>query len=326
MGSFVLMFAVPASVAVFRGDDPGRVWRRRPAGGYAAPMSDPIRDPAPGERPDADRQPDLFDARGRTDVPSTPGAPVRRAAPSPGSLSDARLVGLLAGAGPSDIGVLCEEVVARSLPAAVPALEALWRRFHGFGIERPLHEQRAVLKTLARLGGPAARAALRRIVLRSDLPASLLPAGLRSAADAGLRLPAGFVAGFLGHDDPVVRGAAFELAGGANVPAPRLREGLSDRMAAIRRAAAVALAQRGDASGLGVLIAGLGDTPSAGIVEALGGLGGDEAIVALGRCAMRHRAFAPGIVALLREMDDVRAGRLAERLEAEVAGGGGGGV
>lgn len=289
-------------------------------------MIDPIREPVPGERPGADRQPDLFDARCRPDVRSLTDAPVRRAAPSPGSVSDAGLVGLLAEAGPSDVGVLCEEVVARSLPAAVPALEALWRRFHGFGIERPLREQRAVLETLARLGGPAARAALRRIVLRPDLPASLLPIGLRSAADAGLRLPAGFVAGFLGHDDPAVRGAAFDLAGGANVPASRLREGLSDRVAAIRRAAAVALAGRGDASGRGVLIAGLADAPSAGIVEALGGLGGDEAIVALGRCAMRHPTLAQDIAAVLREMGDVRAGRLADRLEAELAGGGAGGA
>ena len=315
MDSSVRIFAVLASDAVFGRYDPGRVWHRRLAGGYAAPMTDPSPDPVPEERPGTDRQPDLFDARGRADVGASPGAQARWAAPSPGSVSDAALVGLLAGAGPSDVGVLCEEIVARSLPSAVPALEALWRRFHGFGIERPLREQRAVLETLARLGGPEARAALRRIVLRPDLPASLLPVGLRSAADAGLRLPAGFVAGFLGHDDPAVREAAFELAGAANVPASRLREGLSDRVASIRRSAAVALARRGDASGLGVLIAGLADAPSARIVEALGALGGDEAIVALGRCAMRHPAFAPGIVGLLREMGEVRAGRLADRLE-----------
>ena len=119
-------------------------------------------------------------------------------------------------------------------------------RFIGWSPE--MREQRAVLEILARLGVPAARAALRRIVLRPGLPASLLPVGLRSAADAGLRLPAGFVAGFLDHDDPAARGAAFELAGGASVPSPRLRKGLSDRVASIRRVAAVALARRGDAS------------------------------------------------------------------------------
>lgn len=60
-------------------------------------------------------------------------------------------------------------------------------------------------------------------------------------------------------------------------------------------ASVVALARRGDASGRGVLIAGMADAPSAGIVEALGGLGGDEAIVALGRSAMRHPRRQDGL-------------------------------
>ena len=257
---------------------------------------------------------DLFDGRGPVDAGPRPEGPARPAAPA--TLGDDDLVGRLADAGPSDIDALCAEVVARSLPSAVPALERLWGRFRGFGIDQPLREQRAVLETLARLGSPDARAALRRLVLSAGLPASLHPAALRAAADAGLGLPASFVAGFLGHTDAAVRRAAFDLAAGARVPASRLREGLSDPDAPIRRTAAVALANQGDDAGREVLLAELVDAPSTAIVEALGALGGDEAIVALGRCAIRHSALAPGVIAVLREMSDARADRLATRLEA----------
>jgi len=275
--------------------------------------------PMPLERPGANRQPDLFAVRGRTDVRQPPERPVRAAAPAPISLTDDELIELLADADPLNIDALCREIAARSLAVAVPALEALWRRFHGFGIDRPLREQCAVLGTLTRLDGPESRRALRRIVLSPGLPAALLYAALRAAADARLSLPAAFVAGFLDRDDPAVRAAAFDLALRANVPVPPLRDGLSDRVPSIRRAAAVALAHRGDASGRAVLIAALATAPSIVVVEALGAIGDDEAIVALGRCAMRHPAFAPSVIATLREMGNARAERLATRLEAERA-------
>ena len=49
----------------------------------------------------------------------------------------------------------------------MPALEALWRRFVGFGIERPLAEQLAVLEALAGLDRPAVRDSLLRELARS---------------------------------------------------------------------------------------------------------------------------------------------------------------
>ena len=271
-------------------------------------------DPVPSVRPDADCQPDLFDGRGPVDAGPPPKGPAR---PAPATLGDDELVWRLAAAGPSDVDALCAEIVARSLPSAVLALERLWRRFHGFGIARPLREQRAVLETLARLRSREARAMLRRLVLSPDLPASLHPAALRAAADAGLVLPVALVAHVLESDDPAARPAAFELAALARVPAPLLREGLSDPDAAVRRTAAVALAHRGDTAGQDVLLAELVDAPSTAIVEAVG---------AIGRCAMRHSAHEPGIVAALREMGNPKAERLAARLGADRAPPIGGGV
>ena len=137
-----------------------------------------------------------------------------------------------------------------------------------------------------------------------------------TAADTGLVLPASFVTGFLDRDDPAVRGAASDLAPAANVPAFRLRDSLSDGVASIRRAAVVALAHRGHRD---KLIIALANAPSAAVAEALGAIGDDEAIVALGHFAIRHSAAAPSVITVLRYMVPPRADRLAARLEAECA-------
>ena len=110
------------------------------------------------ERPSVPRQPDLFDGRGKDDVVPEPGRSSRPLPAAPATLAEA---------GPSELGAICSEIGARSLERAVPALEALWRRFVGFGIERPLAEQLAVLAALARLDRPAAGDSLLRELARS---------------------------------------------------------------------------------------------------------------------------------------------------------------
>ena len=173
----------------------------------------------------AQRQLDLFAERGGVEhrqfpQPAASSAPAPGPAPAPApavdTLSDDDLLELIPNAGPSNVEVVCAEVLSRSLRAAVPALEALWRRFSGFGIEKPLREQLAVVDTLARLGGADARSALKGIVLWKGLPASLLPTALQAAVSAGLALPAPFVDPFLDHEDAAVRGAAFALAAKPN--------------------------------------------------------------------------------------------------------------
>ena len=264
------------------------------------------------------RQPDLFDERDGGGICPSQQTSAHPAPPAPAMLSDEALVARVADGGPSDIDALCDEVAVRSLVSAVPALERLWSRFHGFGVGRPLREQVAVLETLAGLEYPEARAALRRIVLDPSLPVSLWPSVLRAAAEARLSLPAALVADFLGHADTAVRRAAFDLAPAAKVPAPRLREGLSDGHALVRVTAAAALAQLGDAAGRDVLLAELARSPTSGTIDALGLIGDDEVIVALGRCAMHHAAFAPAVIAVLSDMGEPRADRLADRLTSEL--------
>ena len=264
----------------------------------------------------APRQLDLFAERGRVIphyVPEPKDSPT--AAPV-GTLTDDDLIESVPKAGPTNVDAVCSEIVSRSLEAAVPALEALWGRFSGFGTEKPLREQLAVLETLARLGGTDARSTLREIVLSKGLPASLLPAALQAAASAGLALPAEFVDPLLGHEHETVRGAAFVLAARTGVPVDRLREGLSDRSAAIRRLAAIALGLRGDTRARQPLYDELARLPSTELIEAISVIWDDDAIVHLGRCARRHPRLAGAVLDALRDIASPRAVTVACQLEA----------
>lgn len=265
-------------------------------------------------------QPDLFGERGHAGEAQARREGDAGKGPTAGELSDDELLDMLPRSGMSDAEALCSEVVSRSLEEAVPALESLWRCFVGFGIETPCPEQLAVLNALALLNGKAAGAALERIVLSDRLPGSLLPAALRAAADAGLALPAGFLAPRLGHGDDAVRGPAFELALQARgeLPVRPLRDGLADPVASIRRHAAVAMGNRGDGEAKDLLIGELARNPSTDVIEALAAIRDDDAIVHLGRCAKDHPAFDRVVVEALRGMESPKAQRLAERIEADI--------
>ena len=279
--------------------------------GSAPPQSGPLR----SDREATPNQLDLFAERGRVTARRVPEPMTSPTAAPTETLSDDDLLESIQKAEPSNIEAVCSEIVSRSLEAAVPALDALWGRFIGFGIETPLREQLAVLETLARLGGTDACSTLRGIVLSKGLPASLLPAASQAAASAGLALPAAFVGPLLDHEDAAARGAAFVLAARSDVPADRLREGLFDRSAANRRTAAVALGLRGDPSARQPLYKELAQYPSTEVIEAITAVWDDDAIVHLGRCARRHPRLAGAAVDALREIASPRAHTVARHLE-----------
>ena len=264
----------------------------------------------------AEGQLDLFDDGGQIDGERVPTRLVEDAGETVGRLADGELIAMLPQADRSSVEALCSQVVSRSLEAAVPALERLWRRFAGFGVWVPFLEQRAVLDTLARVDGAAARAALKRVVLSKGLPASLLPAALRAAAEAGLALPASFVALLLDHEDVAVREPAFALALKAGIGGDRLRDGLIDPSACVQRLAAVALGNRRDAGAREWLIGELARNSSTEVIEALAAIRDDDAMVHLGRCPARHPALAGTVVAILRCMESAKAERFVRRLEA----------
>ena len=276
--------------------------------GPAPPQSDPLR----SDREATPNQLDLFAERGRVIARRVPEPMARPAAAPVETLSDDDLLESTQKAGPSNIEAVCSEIVSRSLEAAVPALEVLWQRFAGFGVEKSLREQLAVLETLARLGGTYARSTLRGVVLSKGLPASLLPTAPQASASAGLALPAAFVGPLLDHEAAEVREAAFVLA---DVPADRLRQGLFDRSAANRRAAAVALGLQGDASARQPLYDELARCPSTEVIEAITAVWDDDAIVHLGRCARRHPRLVGAVLDALRDIASPRAHTVARHLE-----------
>ena len=276
-------------------------------------MNETDRKAAPG-------QPGLFAERGAAAREPAPPAVALSAETPAEKLTDEELLKRVPHAGPYNVDTICTQLVDRSLEASVPALKALWRRFIGYGIERPLREQLAVVGTLARLESANARAALRRIALSRDLPASLKPAALRAAAHAQLDLPAAFVGSFLGHRDDTVREAAFALAVRSNVAAELLRAGLKDRAATNRRLAAIALGLRGDVSVRQPLYQELARSPSAEVIEAIVEIWDDDAIVHLGRCARRHPRLAGLVLDALGEIGSPRAETVARQLKSNTSG------
>ena len=63
------------------------------------------------------------------------------------------------------------------------------------------------------------------------------------------------------------------------------------------------------------MVAEIARNPSMDVIEALAAIGDDDAIVHLGRCAVRHPDLCITIVDILRDMESAKAERLARHLE-----------
>jgi hypothetical protein len=75
------------------------------------------------------------------------------------------------------------------MTAAVPALEALCRRFAGFGADRMVPEQAAAIDALARIAGSDAAKALARLIARKTVQGSCLQRAVTAAACLEAKLP-----------------------------------------------------------------------------------------------------------------------------------------
>jgi hypothetical protein len=89
------------------------------------------------------------------------------------------------------IPVLVDGVARRRLGSAIPALEALRRRFRGFGYAQPIPEQIAVLEALAAIGGYAAAQAVTRLIVEEGVQRPGLKTTITAAAQLGISLPEG---------------------------------------------------------------------------------------------------------------------------------------
>jgi hypothetical protein len=86
--------------------------------------------------------------------------------PEARNLEDEALIVAIPSAGVDDYAVLVAEAARRRLTAAVPAIEALCRRFAGFGIDRMVPEQSTALRALAAIGSPEATQAVSLLIMR----------------------------------------------------------------------------------------------------------------------------------------------------------------
>ena len=261
------------------------------------------------------RQTNLFGDRGT----ATPVAAPAARPPFPDTLSDEELVARLPGARIAEAGPLCGLVVERGLgDRALPALESLWRRFAGFGQDRLLPEQVAVVETLAKIGTAAAPEMLAGIVAAPELPLPLLPTALRAALAVSLRLPGTFTGPLLAHGDPEIREFAIRLCAFGRPEFEGLEACLADTHAAVRRAAAIVLGGFGWDRAKAVLLAELARHPTGEVVDALATIADDDIVVHLGRCAERHPELAGRIAAELEEMQTPRSLKIASRIRGRM--------
>jgi hypothetical protein len=269
-----------------------------------------------------DRQLDLFDAAGLTIVPLRPAAV--RPSLSVGGFDDGDLIAAIPLASQEDCHALAGEVAHRGLGGAVPALEALCRRFRGFGLTRTVPEQTAALQGLARLGGVEAAAAVARIIEGDVVQGPALTEALHAAAALHCRLPAECCLALLRHPDPTVRAAAAALTRaradcGDSVTAV-LIDLLLDLNKTVARAAAIALGRAGRTEGRLVLARVLWDDPSAEVIEAAASVADEQMIVLLGRIARSRPDLIAAASAALEDIDDPRATKLGVGLRQNLSG------
>jgi HEAT repeat protein len=257
-----------------------------------------------------DRQLDLFAGAGqRRDQTAVPaiGWP-RLVAPE---LDDDALVAAIPSASLGDCRGLAAEAGHRRLAAAIPALEALCRRFCGFGIEREIPEQAAALNALATIGGREAAQAVMRMIVEQVVQGPGLKSAVAVAALLGASLPSMVAASLLRHPAPEIRASACRCAGRSPAAVPQLVELLDDADRAVTQEAACALGRMGRHEGRPLLLRLLREQPSAAVIDALSGVADEECLVVIGRIARRDRNLADAALAALEVIGSPRAMTIA---------------
>jgi HEAT repeat protein len=253
-----------------------------------------------------DRQLDLFAASGAPPPP----APTAEPAPSsvtPQDLADADLVAAIADAKVATCHALAEEAGRRRLIAAVPALEALCRRFKGFGLTSAVPEQAAALRGLAAVGGSEAAAAIVRTIVEGVVQEPGLAAAVAAAADLRCRLPLDKALVLLRHPDPIVRANAATCAPPRQEAIGLLTDLLDDLNRPVSMAAACALGRMGQKEARPMLLRLLHEAPSPDVVEAVVPVADDACIVILGRIAQNLPELTAAAIAALDDIETERA-------------------
>jgi len=227
------------------------------------------------------------------------------------TLDDEHLVAALHNAGIRDSIGLAAEVGRRRLTAAIPALEALCRRFAGFGADRIVPEQAAALDGLAAIGGFDATQALVRVIAKGVVQGPCLQRAVSAAAGLRARLPAALVMALLQHGDPRIRADACRCVRASPEAAALLRDLLDDLHPYVQMAAACALGRSGRREVRPFLLRFLREQPSTELIDAIAPVADEECIILLGRVADARPDLSQAILDALDGIDHPRAEKIA---------------
>jgi hypothetical protein len=193
------------------------------------------------------------------------------------------LLAALPHSGIADSVALAAEAGRRRMTAAIPALEALCRRFSGFGADRIVPEQAAAIDALAQIAGSGAAQALARLIARRTVQGPCLRGAVGAAARLGAKPPASTVMELLRRDDPVIRADACRFAQPSPEMVAQLRDLLDDLQRPVRMAAACALGRMRRDEVRPLLTRYLREEPSAELIDAVASIADEECIILLGR-------------------------------------------
>jgi len=256
------------------------------------------------------RQLDLFAGSGNhsdaTAAPTLNRPPV--VAPE---LDDEALIAAIPSASLGDCRALAAEAGRRRLVGATVALEALCRRFKGFGTEHAVPEQIAALGALAGIGGSEAARAVRRIIVERIVQGPGLIIALEAAAELGVRLPGNIVVSLLRHEAPEIRASACRCARLAPAASPLLAELLDDVDRVVEMEAACALGRMGRSEARPTLLRLVREAPSAAVIDSISAVADEECLVILGRIARMRPDLADAALAALDSVGSSRAVKIA---------------
>lgn len=258
-----------------------------------------------------EQQLDLFSGDGnRTNQTAAPA--IERPRLVTATLDDEMLLDAIRSASLSDCRSLATEAGHRRLAAAIPALDALCRRFQGFGIDQLIPEQAAALAALATIGGAEAARAVIRIIVEQVVQGPGLKCAVAAAAQLGASLPDGVIASLLLHPTPEIRASACRCARPSAVAIPLLVELLDDPDRLVALQAACALGRMGRREARRLLVRLLQEMPSPEIIDALIGVPDEETLVILGRMVAREEQdLASAALAALEAIASPRAMTIA---------------
>jgi hypothetical protein len=240
------------------------------------------------------------------------GAGAQRSPAPPAELSDEALLERIRRASIADCHVLAGEAARRRLPAEIPALKELCRRFKGFGLRQVIPEQAAALEGLALIGGTAAARTVERTIIDQVVQGPGLTAAVEAAARLRVRLSMQHTLALLSHPERRVRAAACRCARPSPEVALVLIELLGDLHTDVARAAACSLGRMGRSEARPILLRFLLQDPSAEVIEAAASLADEEFLILLGRVGRARPDLADAVLAALEETDAPRASAIAE--------------